>query len=143
MRSIPYWQMGKNESEAAELRRLIDDPNTSWRDRTNAQARLGELERQAAAARIDRQVQRRETARSTLCVGSKVVTGTEYGVKPGCTATMLVPAPSLQQEVATLQARVERETAKLERAGLVTTNVPPQKAAEPEYMPISPYWEEK
>jgi hypothetical protein len=143
MRSVPYFEpRADNESERQELQKLIDDPTTDWPTRTRAEARLDELQREAAAGRLDRRVREREaqaTAQQESCTGVKEITGTYYGdrLKPG-TATMLVPAPSLQQEVAALQAQVERETAKLTRAGLVT-NVPP-KEEELAFMPIKPYW---
>jgi hypothetical protein len=139
----------------SELRALIANPSTSWRDRTNAQARLDQLEQEAEARRIDRRVQRRETARSTqLCTGSKVVTGTFHGSwKPGTSATMVLPAaPSLSQELATLKARVEevrRKVARVADAAQVSLPAPndtaPQarQTEEEQYMDLPvPYWKE-
>lgn len=56
----PYYALGADQlaalkAEAAELRRTIDNPQASWVERTRAETRLREVERQIDAAMGERQ----------------------------------------------------------------------------------------
>jgi hypothetical protein len=108
---VPYFAT----DEAAELRALIANPNTSWRDRTNASARLRELERQRESERLDEAVRERE-AQSTGTLAA------------------------LTERIAQLTAEVAEVTRKLGAKQQRVTNVP---RTEPAYVPVRPYYAEQ
>ena len=59
----PYWALDASQvkdlqKEAGDLRREVDDPRTSWVDRTRSAARLKDVERQIQASRaVQRQAE--------------------------------------------------------------------------------------